>query len=280
VTIEVDLVNQAPIAESDTVAGRAGNPVTARVLANDADPDNDALTIATYTQPAYGRVSKVGNTLVYTPRTAGAMTDSFTYTVRDPRGATTTATVSVHLTATPPPKVTAVRLFPGPGTGSINLVPPGSRALPFQRLSRIDVTFSADVSVTADDLRLIGADGGSYSLSGFNYDSARRTASWVIDGPAAATWADRLKVLIDGSAATGVTGPGGVPIGDWAKTVSLLVGDFDGDGVVTATDRIAVRNRFGPVSGLTRLFADVDGNGIVDAADADLVTTNLGGRRV
>ena len=280
VTIDVDLVNQAPVAENDTAAGRAGSPVTVRVLANDADPDNDTLTIASFTQGTSGRVSKVGNTLVYTARTTGALTDTFSYTVRDQRGATATATVTVNLTAQPMPKVAAVGLFPGPGTGSINLVAPGRRALPFQRLSRIEVTFSADVSVTADDLRLIGADGGSYSLSGFSYDSARRTASWVIDGPAAATWADRLTVLIDGSAATGVTGPGGVPIGDWAKTVSLLVGDFNGDGVVTATDRIAVRNRFGPVSGLTRLFADVDGNGVVDGADADLVMANLGGRRV
>jgi Bacterial Ig domain/Dockerin type I domain len=250
-----------------------------KVLANDADPDNDTLTIASFTQGTSGRVSKVGHVLVYTPRVTGALTDTFSYTVRDQRGATATATVTVNLTAQPMPKVTAVRLFPGPGTGSINVVAPGSRALPFQRLSRIEVTFSADVSVTADDLRLIGADGGPYSLSGFNYDSARRTASWVIDGPAAATWADRLRVVIDGSAATGVTGPGGVPIGDWAKTVSLLVGDIDGDGVVTATDGIAVRNRFGPVSGLTRLFADVDGNGVVDAADVDLAMANLGGRR-
>jgi len=280
VSIDVDLANQSPVAEDDTAAGRAGFPVTVRVLANDADPDNDTLSIASFTQAAYGRVSKVGNSLIYTPRAAGAMTDSFTYTVRDQRGETVTATVTVNLTAQPTPKVTAVRLFPGPGTGSINLLSLGARTLPFQQLKRIDVTFSSDVSVAADDLRLIGADGGSYALSGFAYDSARRTASWVIDGPAVATWADRLTILIDGSAATGVTGPGGVPIGDWAKTVSLLVGDFDGGGVVTATDRNAVRNRFGPVSGLTRLFADVDGNGVVDAADVDLVMFNLGGRRV
>jgi ELWxxDGT repeat protein len=280
VSIDVDLVNQAPVPENDTAAGRAGHPVTVRVLANDVDPDNDTLTVASFTQGTSGRVSRLGNALVYTPRVAGALTDTFTYTVRDQRGETATATVTVNLTAQPAPKVTAVRLFPGPGTGSINLTSLGARTLPFQQWKRVEVTFSADVSVAADDLRLIGADGGSYALSGFAYDSARRTASWVINGPAVATWADRLTVLIDGSATAGVTGPGGVPIGDWATTFSMLVGDFDGSGLVTTADRIAVRSRYGAVSGIVRLFADINGDGVVDAVDADQVTANLGGRRV
>jgi hypothetical protein len=142
------------------------------------------------------------------------------------------------------------------------------------------VTFSGDVSVAADDLTIVGADGGAYALSGFAYDAARRTASWTVDGPASATWADRLTILIDGSAATGVTGPTGVPIGDWSKTVGVLVGDFDGDGVVTAADLAAVKSRYGAVAGTQRLRADLDGNGVVDAADASLVAANLGTRRV
>jgi hypothetical protein len=249
-------------------------------LANDTDPDNDTLTIASFAQGASGRVSRVGNALVYTPRVAGALTDTFDYTVRDPRGATATATVTVTLTVQPPPRVTAVRLFPGPGTGSINLTSAGSLVLPFQKVTRIEVTFSGDVSVAADDLRLVGADGGWYALSGFAYDSARRTASWAIDGPTVATWADRLTVLIDASAATGVTSPAGVATGDWTRTVSLLVGDFDGDGLVTSADRAAVKSRSGIVAGARRLLADIDGNGIVDAADVALVTANLGTRKV
>ena len=280
VSIDVDLVNQAPVPENDTVAGRAGNPVTVRVLANDSDPDNDTLTVASFTQGTSGRVTRMGNALVYTPRVARAMSDTFTYTVQDKRGATATATVTVNLTATAPPKVTAVRLFPGPGTGSINLVSMADRPLPFQQFSRIEVTFSADVYVAADDLRLIGAQGGSYTLSGFTYDAARRTASWLIGGPATATWADRLTVLIDGSATTGVTGTNGIALGSWARTVGTLVGDFDGDGVVTTADRAAIKMRYGTVVGTQRLFADLDGNGIVNASDADVVTANLGGRRV
>src|SRR5262249_17301602 len=143
VMIDVDLVNQPPVVENDTATGRAGSPVTVRVLANDTDPDNDTLTVSSFTQGTSGRVSKVGNALVYTPRVAGAVTDTFTYTVRDKRGETATATVTVNLAVAPPPRVTAVRLFPGPETGSINLGPLSSRALPFQQFSRIEVTFSA-----------------------------------------------------------------------------------------------------------------------------------------
>jgi len=87
-------------------------------------------------------------------------------------------------------------------------------------------------------------------------------------------------MLIDGSAATGVTGTTGIALGSWSKTFSVLVGDFDGNGIVTAAYRIAVRNRFGTVVGLQRIYADVDGNGVVDAAELALVTANLGARRV
>jgi hypothetical protein len=62
--------------------------------------------------------------------------------------------------------------------------------------------------------------------------------------------------------------------------VSVLVGDFDGDGLVTSADQAAVKARFGIVSGAGRLLADIDGNGIVDAADVALVTANLGTRKV
>jgi ELWxxDGT repeat protein len=275
VTIQVDLVNQTPTPADDTASGLAGRPMVVKVLANDTDPDVDSLTIASFTQGANGRVTRLGNALVYTPRAGAPPTDTFTYTVTDKRGATATATVTVHLSATAPPKIQAVRLLPGAGTGSVNLAALGNRTLPFGHLSRVEVMFSADVSVSADDLRLVGAAGGVYGLSGFAYDPTRRTASWVIDGPATATWSDRVLVEING-----VTGPAGVPLGTWASTFSLLVGDVDGNGLVTAADAAAVKTRFGTVDVTQRLFADLDGNGVVDAADANLAAANLGTRKV
>src|SRR5262249_2970112 len=152
VTIDVDLVNQPPIAEDDAATGRAGTAVTIRVLSNDRDPDHDSLVVDSFTQGVNGSVKLIHNTLRYYPHIRGALTDSFTYSVRDSRGATATATVTVTLTTASVPKITAVRVFPGSSANFVDLVRPGKKVLPFGQLSRVEMTFSADVSISADDL--------------------------------------------------------------------------------------------------------------------------------
>ena len=78
--------------------------MTMAVLANDSDPDNDVLSIASVTQPALGRVAISGSAIVYTPNsTAINGTDSFTYTVSDGKGGTAIASVSVTIAANQTP---------------------------------------------------------------------------------------------------------------------------------------------------------------------------------
>jgi len=94
---ERELLNQAPMAEDDaaTVA-RGGGDVFIDVLANDQDPDGDALTIASVTQPGSGSVVNSGDFLTYTPAEGFQGEDSFTYTVSDGTdSATATVTVTV-----------------------------------------------------------------------------------------------------------------------------------------------------------------------------------------
>ena len=56
------------------------------VLANDADPDNDALTVARRDAPLHGRVSvQADKTLAYTPASDFNGTDIFTYAASDGR---------------------------------------------------------------------------------------------------------------------------------------------------------------------------------------------------
>lgn len=67
-----------------------------------ADADADAVTVTT-TDPAHGTLTDNGDgTLTYTPdpvkRAAGDFTDSFTVTVDDGHGGTTTKTVTVTVT--------------------------------------------------------------------------------------------------------------------------------------------------------------------------------------
>jgi hypothetical protein len=54
--------------------------------------------------------------------------------------------------------------------------------------------------------------------------------------------------------------------GDFSLDMSILPGDFNGDGVVTLLDSVQVRNH-SPGFGTYDLFADLDGDGDVDIGD-------------
>jgi Ca2+-binding RTX toxin-like protein len=96
VTISDDDPNHAPDAVDDIAADVAGQAVSVDVLANDADPDTDPLTVAISAAPAHGSVAIVGdNQISYTPAEGFKGTDTFTYTITDQWGASDTATVTV-----------------------------------------------------------------------------------------------------------------------------------------------------------------------------------------
>jgi hypothetical protein len=99
--------NDAPVAQDDSGTTKAGEALTLDVLVNDQDPDGDALSIASVTNPANGTVridnnGTVGDTsddkIVYTPNSGFVGEDSFTYVLSDGKKITT-ATVTVNVTA-------------------------------------------------------------------------------------------------------------------------------------------------------------------------------------
>lgn len=85
-------------AKADAQTIPAGKPVTINVLGNDSAPAGASLTISAVTTASNGKVaiSNAGKSVVYTPNPGFAgTTDSFSYTVSDGRGNTTTASVTV-----------------------------------------------------------------------------------------------------------------------------------------------------------------------------------------
>jgi subtilisin family serine protease len=87
-----------PNAVNDTATTPQGAAITINVLANDTHPQNQALDVTTATDPPHGAaVVNANETITYTPDAGYSGTDSFTYTVRDPGGATDTATVLVTI---------------------------------------------------------------------------------------------------------------------------------------------------------------------------------------
>ena len=97
VKVTVTPVNDAPKAVDDNVSTEEDKPIEVQVRNNDTDADNDPLTVLSVTQGTHGKVEinpATGNP-VYTPNLDYVGTDSFTYTIKDPSGATSTATVTV-----------------------------------------------------------------------------------------------------------------------------------------------------------------------------------------
>jgi hypothetical protein len=76
--------NAAPVAVNDTFTiTTASGPVSLPVLANDQDPNGDALTLVSVTQPANGQAAINGDVIVYTPTVGFTGTDTFGYTISD-----------------------------------------------------------------------------------------------------------------------------------------------------------------------------------------------------
>lgn len=94
VTITIQSVNQLPVAMNDTYVVSYARNTQLDVLANDSDPDGDALSIVSFTQPDTGSISQGNGNLIFAPETAFLST-SFTYTISDGKGSTATATVTL-----------------------------------------------------------------------------------------------------------------------------------------------------------------------------------------
>src|SRR5688572_5161692 len=97
ITVNPAPANQNPIAQDDSATTRRNTAVSIAVLANDSDPEGQALTINAVTQASNGTVTITngGTRVSYAPRNGFTGTDSFTYTVSDGKGGIATATVSV-----------------------------------------------------------------------------------------------------------------------------------------------------------------------------------------
>jgi hypothetical protein len=94
-------LNNGPSAEPDVYDARPGGVLTLDVLDNDTDPDGDTLSIVSFTAPpaAAGRVTKVGNSLIFTAAKTFPITGTtFNYTLKDGFGGSDTATVMINST--------------------------------------------------------------------------------------------------------------------------------------------------------------------------------------
>lgn len=89
-----DDTNEAPALTADSAATLNGDAVSINVLANDTDPEGDALTVTAVGTPDVGEVAIINNEIVYTPTTLAMGEVSFSYDVTDGEN-TVSSTVTI-----------------------------------------------------------------------------------------------------------------------------------------------------------------------------------------
>ncbi len=98
VTITIRAVNDAPVALDDRASTAEDEAVSISVLSNDADVENDSLSLTAVSPAQNGRTSISGQQMVYSPNLNFVGTDSFTYRVSD-GSLSDTASVTVTVQA-------------------------------------------------------------------------------------------------------------------------------------------------------------------------------------
>jgi putative nucleotidyltransferase with HDIG domain len=138
VTIAVTAVQHAPVAGSDSYGTAQNTPLTVSapgLLANDGDPDGDAVSVITTPEstPANGSVVLAADgSFTYTPVGGYSGTDSFTYRVEDGTGRSAIGSVTVTVSSAPVLPSTFYFQSTGPSSDVWNmtsLLPPGAPLL-------------------------------------------------------------------------------------------------------------------------------------------------------
>ena len=96
--------NRPPDAVDDNYTMVRGEILQLHLLINDSDPDGDAITIVSNTDPAHGFVLRGSGGEFYYQSLPSFKngTDYFTYTIVDTHGLSDTATVAIRVNASPP----------------------------------------------------------------------------------------------------------------------------------------------------------------------------------
>jgi hypothetical protein len=108
VTVAISSAAHTPNAVADTATTAEDTPLAiaaATLLANDTDPDGDALAVVSVAHPAHCSVALSGSTIAFTPSADFDGIASFTYTISDGHGGMATASVAVAVTAVNDPPI-------------------------------------------------------------------------------------------------------------------------------------------------------------------------------
>ncbi len=208
------VTNPGPSAADDVAATSEDTAVIIPVLANDSDPDGDPLIITSATAPHGTVVINGDGTITYTPDANYNGTDLISYVISDGEGGTSTATVSVTISAVNDAPIVA--------------------ALPPQA----DLDAAVISVATAGNFSDIDGDTLSYSATGLPAGLSINASTGVISGTI-----DRSASQVNGGSysvtVTATDGNGGAVASTFAWTVTNP-GPAAADDVATTNEDTAV----------------------------------------
>jgi len=184
-TVNVSSVNDAPVATADGFAVNEGSITNLNLASNDTDVDDglDLTSITMVSGPAHGSiVTNADGTVDYIHDGSETVADSFTYTINDARGATSTVG-TVNLSITPVNDAPIHSVPAAQGTS-------GNAPLIFSSLNGNSITVAdPDAGGAAMEVTL-SVSNGALSLAGtsglsFNAGDGTGDASMTFTGTAA-----------------------------------------------------------------------------------------------
>jgi hypothetical protein len=124
-TITIAAVNDAPVGTPDLLTVDEDGSVaftTASLVANDVDPEGNAITISGGTNPARGSITTIAaNSFSYAPAPNFFGTDSFTYIATDGTANSTPITVTISVLPLPDAPVAVEESYTVPFNGSLTI---------------------------------------------------------------------------------------------------------------------------------------------------------------
>jgi hypothetical protein len=233
----------SPDAVNDSLTTPMNTPAGVNVLANDTDPNGDALTVTGNTQSANGTVGcTAAGVCTYSPTAGFSGSDSFDYSISDGHGGSDTASVAVTVRATNSPPVASdgsvetdegapveVTLKATDADGDVLsfvvVAGPGHGSLGAVSGSKVTYTPAAGFA---------GPDSFTFKANDGKADSNTATVSITVKA------SNQAPVASDGSAQTDA----GVPV-----EVTLSAADADGDALTFAVVAGPGHGSLGAVSG-------------------------------
>jgi hypothetical protein len=146
-----------------------------------------------------------------------------------------------------------------------------NRDLPFSSITAFVVTYSDPVNIAGTGLSLTSTAGGpKYGPAKVGSGQGTTAETWNLPS---AIGIDRLMLAIDQSNTVAASATSLKLFGPATLALSVLPGDFNGDGVVSSADMTDVNNA---TVGAYDVWADLLGTGTINANDVKLARSKIG----